>query len=520
MVNKARLDFPGDDFSKTYPLFRRIWTDPGSRFKKTLKITKTKPVSDCKECTGLRGELMVAKSKEEYAQIHCRRRRHIEDVRMEREQYHRIRKLAADHESDWLCIIIDGMDQAKTNIPRANGKRDRGDEKTIPTRIIGVKIHGRFQKFYIIPPDMPHDSNVTWSILLDCINQLKDEYGSLPSKLWVQMDNTATDNKNKLNFAIQRHLVSAGIFREAVFGFLPVGHTHEDIDQAFSRIATYLRGSRHTANSFPDLVHACTSAFSNVVTHAEVLREEKLRDFRRWLDDDFKTVMRGISTVHNVRFSNSLRDRQSEPVFQYKEWMRQADWIPVPTDRIPYPKEPHFLRPSISIINTTEADQIAELFIQDFRLESKIRRHQGRVRSGRDVHPGGRVGFNIGQQTEDRLVAAGIWLRNFVLQHRHRQDARCQDCIRHQTEILRFPDSGTQEQRTINRRNKNRAKQALLEHQKEGCQDDAQVDLEPYHFAEAKMLDDVKQRLAGRYDPQRQVKLHNDSHVCNRFSFW
>ena len=36
-------------------------------------------------------------------------------------------------------------------------------------------------------------------------------------------------------------LVESKIFTEVIVNHLPVGHTHEDIDQLFSRLAVYLR---------------------------------------------------------------------------------------------------------------------------------------------------------------------------------------------------------------------------------------------------------------------------------------
>ena len=35
-------------------------------------------------------------------------------------------------------------------------------------------------------------------------------------------------------------MIEIGMFDLIKMGFLPVGHTHEDIDQAFSRIAVHL----------------------------------------------------------------------------------------------------------------------------------------------------------------------------------------------------------------------------------------------------------------------------------------
>ena len=41
------------------------------------------------------------------------------------------------------------------------------------------------------------------------------------------------------------YLVQTGVVQEAYLNFLPVGHTHEDIDQVFSRVSVYTR--RHNA---------------------------------------------------------------------------------------------------------------------------------------------------------------------------------------------------------------------------------------------------------------------------------
>ena len=43
-------------------------------------------------------------------------------------------------------------------------------------------------------------------------------------------------------FAYLKSLVDCGIFEHIYLNFLPVGHTHCDIDQLFSRVATFLKG--------------------------------------------------------------------------------------------------------------------------------------------------------------------------------------------------------------------------------------------------------------------------------------
>ena len=50
------------------------------------------------------------------------------------------------------------------------------------------------------------------------------------------------ENKNRYLFAYLKSLVDCGIFEHIYLNFLPVGHTHCDIDQLFSRVATFLKG--------------------------------------------------------------------------------------------------------------------------------------------------------------------------------------------------------------------------------------------------------------------------------------
>jgi hypothetical protein len=63
----------------------------------------------------------------------------------------------------------------------------------------------------------------------------------LPKRLYLQLDNSAKDNKNRFVMAFYSLLTARGIFKEVTVGFLIVGHTHEDIDAYFSYLSKLLK---------------------------------------------------------------------------------------------------------------------------------------------------------------------------------------------------------------------------------------------------------------------------------------
>ena len=121
----------------------------------------------------------------------------------------------------------------------------------------GAVNHGYGVYCYIDLLTWPHDANLMINVLVDVL--LKRE--ALAPVLYLQLDNTARENKNQYVMAFLAYLVQAGIFSEVsiakiniiksmnsillyfqiYLSFLMVGHTHEDIDQVFSRVSSYLK---------------------------------------------------------------------------------------------------------------------------------------------------------------------------------------------------------------------------------------------------------------------------------------
>ena len=121
----------------------------------------------------------------------------------------------------------------------------------------GAVNHGYGVYGYIDFLTWPHDADLMINVLVDVL--LKRE--ALAPVLYLQLDNTARENKNQYVMAFLAYLVQAGIFSEVsiaqiniiksmnsillyfqiYLSFLMVGHTHEDIDQVFSRVFSYLK---------------------------------------------------------------------------------------------------------------------------------------------------------------------------------------------------------------------------------------------------------------------------------------
>jgi hypothetical protein len=108
--------------------------------------------------------------------------------------------------------------------------------------LIGALVHGRGMWVYTMSHKFPADPNVTIEVLQRVLTDLSDESGGpLPKKLCLQMDNCVRENKNQALFAYLGWLVQRKVFASIEVSFLPVGHTHEDIDQVWSRTSIQMK---------------------------------------------------------------------------------------------------------------------------------------------------------------------------------------------------------------------------------------------------------------------------------------
>ena len=70
--------------------------------------------------------------------------------------------------------------------------------------------------------------------------QQQNKLPTVNPTLYLQLDN-CSENKNKVLFGFLSGLVHRQVFEEIYVDFLMAGHTHENIDQFFSIISSWLR---------------------------------------------------------------------------------------------------------------------------------------------------------------------------------------------------------------------------------------------------------------------------------------
>lgn len=266
------------------------------------------PFATCNKCTSftmqLRQQNITAAQRND---IHAQRKAHLDQQRAERQEYYAIRdkslsdtKFLPDGRRVVRCacfacsllacslarssamlgdcsitvcfacsIIVDGMDQAKNNMPHFHHKSKLASSANLLKQcVMGVIVHGWKRFLYLAHEYVDFDSNLTIECIHRTIQALR-AHGPLPPVLCVQLDNCAGTNKNLFVFSYLGWLVQQGVFEEVHVSFLMVGHTHEDIDQMFSVISRYLK--QHDAPTLSAYKDAIKNVRKVTVYHANAV---------------------------------------------------------------------------------------------------------------------------------------------------------------------------------------------------------------------------------------------------------
>lgn len=211
--------------------------------------------------------------------------KHLELVWQERRVYYKHRYKARRFPDKYLTVIDDGMDQKTTNIPRVRRKTKATCNLTyVGTHLVGAILHsgqstsgkdiyGSFD-FY----QWPHDPNLTASVLLNMIAKWCQFY-KLPPIFYLQLDNCVKENKNQYMMWLFALLVELIVFDKIKLNFLPVGHTHEEIDAFFGVYSKHL--DLNDAYTMDEMQEAMKNCIQNVKVLPFLL--DAVYNIKEWL---------------------------------------------------------------------------------------------------------------------------------------------------------------------------------------------------------------------------------------------
>ena len=221
IFREMEQEIGGDCFSRPY--FYKVWADEFPEHT----IPPEQRLGKCKECADLHERILDCKDLKRRMELKVKRTQHIRFVRKERLTYHRWRQRCRQFPNQSMLIILDGMDQNKTNIPCFNC----GDQpQPLTARIVGAIVHGATKKCYAyVVTHFTKESNT----MVEVLSRVLADQDTLPPHLVIQLDNTATDNKNVKLFSFLAALVETGRFEAITVNFLPVGHTHVCMNLSF-----------------------------------------------------------------------------------------------------------------------------------------------------------------------------------------------------------------------------------------------------------------------------------------------
>lgn len=271
----------GKDGNVHSSYFHKVWRTSDRtkhiRLRKHLRFTK------CDTCVDLRERKSRTMDRKLLDQIRQEEYEHYEFVKAERGGYYLRRKISVQKPDDFLSLIIDGADWYSYACPFfATRTHESSKIFRVPVYLMGVISHGRGTKCYVVPGHFKQGTNVVLDILIRTLFDMKSKGKNIPRVMYLQLDNTCKQNKNQFLLGILGYLVFNDVHDKIIISFLPKGHTHEDIDQLFSRLVIALLC--RDARSVQELMSIIRSAYRDKLgRHTETEELEAVANLSEWI---------------------------------------------------------------------------------------------------------------------------------------------------------------------------------------------------------------------------------------------
>ena len=307
----------------TYSQFTRLWS---SHFSNVIIPRKVR-MGYCSICANLKSVCKGAKTVTEKELNKKLLQDHRDAQALERKKAMHHREKSINYPTNYMCLMIDGMDQKKTCLPHLKRlPKDVNDDCLVQMHLVGCLAYNGSVKphVFVTYPNVHNDPNLTVTV----IQKVLMSWGqSLPPVLYIQLDNTARENKNSTVFGYLSMLVNQGIFRKVKVNFLLVGHTHDHIDQMFSNFSRQL--SRYDAFTLPKLFDIIRDAYTPR-PFVEHLKE--IYDFKRYILDGGEGNTKVLAPLNNISFNHvfliNKNDHSGCTLLYAKQYSSSPQWEP------------------------------------------------------------------------------------------------------------------------------------------------------------------------------------------------
>lgn len=201
-----------------------------------------------------------------------------------------------------VCIVVDGMDQAKFRVPRMFVKTKALSKLERPAlHVHGCWAHGFGYHLAVSDQDVMKNSSSNIEVVSLMLEHIFVTHGGLPGGLHLEQDNASNQCKNQkmLKWAIK--LVALGIFKWCTLGYLRKGHTHCDIDGTFGQLTVRL--SRQEFDDDLDVVNLLNDFLKDLGIDAlarESAKAYKLDECTTW-DEWCKDIRLDVSNMTGPR---------------------------------------------------------------------------------------------------------------------------------------------------------------------------------------------------------------------------
>ena len=190
----------------------KLW----DKFGKHVICPKRNSFAKCTACTSFKTDLAKVLPVHQRQKIVQAFDRHLDHQMKERMQYYANRNHARIHPEEAMSVILDGMTQSTTALPWF----PHGAPKSVggiryDVHVFGALIHGHTPRVLLHDAGVPTGPNLT----IECLWRIMKLNGSekLPPVLYLQLDNTSSDNKNHHVLEFFSFLVENGYFEQVFF---------------------------------------------------------------------------------------------------------------------------------------------------------------------------------------------------------------------------------------------------------------------------------------------------------------